>query len=119
MKKLFLAFALLASVALVGCEESVENGDNTEVTYTLTITPATASVGDTVTMTVSGDDADDYSWQACYSSTTDSTNNGCWSYNDSSSWTYTVSLGAGEYKIYASSKSGDHTTSKATFTVTE
>lgn len=115
MKKLFLAFALAASVAFVGCEKNEEN----QATYTLTVSPATAEVGDDVEFTVEGENAADYQWQACYNSTTDNDNNGCWSFNESVTWTYTVALAVGEYTVYASSKTGDLHTEKFTFTVTE
>lgn len=120
MKKLLLAFALLATVAFVGCDKSDDNEmESSTSSYTLSISPSTAKIGDTVTLTVTGDDVDDYSWQACYSSTSNSANSGCWAPNTSSTWTYTVALDAGEYEIYATSMSGDHSTNKSTFTVTQ
>ncbi len=115
MKKLLLAFTLAASVAFVGCDEKEEN----QPTYTLTITPASAKIGEDVVFTVEGENAADNQWQACYSLTSDNGDGTCWGFNDSNMWTYTVALEVGEYTIYASSKQGDLHTDKFTFTVTE
>ncbi len=63
MKKFLLLFAL-SSIIYVSCDSDDDDDDTYTVTseYVLNVTPTTVTIGDDLTLSVSGSDADDMLW---------------------------------------------------------
>ncbi len=123
MKKLFMmCFVALSAFALVSCDSD----DNTEVPadeydYTLTITPSTAAIGTTITMTIVGDNVGDFMWTSCFNRIDDGTGNCIVPGFVNGVATYEVSsdlMSAGTYKFYAETQGSDESYKTNYFEVT-
>ncbi len=114
MKKLFLLSLAISALFFTSCES--QDDDSTTDGYTLTITPLTAAVGDSITFTVTGDGASDLSWNACFSGPISS----CLATPITGGKLVYVTAGfsAGEYTFYATSENDDET-NKVVVTLTE
>ncbi len=114
MKKILLFSLALSAMLFTSCEKEDDNGGSSSEGYTLTITPTTVAIGETVTLAITGDGAEDLSWYACFEGPVSS----CLSTPiTGGELEYTVTLSAGEYTFHATS--GDHETNNAQLTIVE
>ncbi len=117
MKKILLSIFAISALLFTSCEKSDDNGTDS---YVLKITPSTVAIGEDITLTVTGDDAEDMDWSACFNRVDDGTGSCLMPNFVDGTMTQTISeslFSAGEYKFYATS--GDIKTGYTTITVTE
>ncbi len=118
MKKILLFCFAISAILFTACqkEESTESGSESTDGYTLTITPSTVTIGEDMTLTVTGDGAEDLEWLACFEGPISN----CLMYPiTGGELVYNVSsaLSAGEYTFHAAS--GDLETNSVTVTIVE
>ncbi|MFI3332339.1 MAG: hypothetical protein SNI51_02745 [Rikenellaceae bacterium] len=118
MKKLLLLCFAISAILFTSCEK--EESTSTVDGYTLKITPSTATIGDDITLTISGDGAEDMIWVACFNRVDDGSGS-CIAIPSTNGVivvsTSALMFSAGEYKFYATSD--DEETNYASVTFTE
>lgn len=114
----------LSALLFTACDKEESGADASTPTYTLSISPETFAVGETFTITITGDNVNDYSdWSACYNPVGKSGNCLMPNFKDGSMEAVITQdladvYGVGEYEFYAHSDIGDVKTDTITVTLT-
>ncbi|MFI3323386.1 MAG: hypothetical protein SNI45_05925 [Rikenellaceae bacterium] len=118
MKKILLSIFAISALLFTSCEDSSDDNG-----YVLKITPSTVAIGEQITLTVTGDGAEDMNWTSCFNRTDDGTGSCLVPNFVDGSMDYTISeslFSAGEYKFYATyAEDSSIVTGYTTITVTE
>ncbi|MFI3280471.1 MAG: hypothetical protein R3Y44_00710 [Rikenellaceae bacterium] len=103
MKKFLLLFAITA-ISYIGCSSDDDDDDDytTTTDYVLTVTPESVTVGDDLTLKISGDGANELFWVSYVENVDDgSGTNKIPYFEDGEAVFSTENLPAGDYKFYS------------------
>ncbi len=114
MKKILLFCFAISALSFTACQ-SEDTAD-----YTLSISPSEVTIGEDITLTITGDNVGDMSWTSCYTYTTTGAGS-CLTPNfvNGVATISTTGWDAGEYEFYAECTDAGVKTNYASVTFNE
>ncbi len=116
MKKILLFCFAIAALSFTSCDKESEDTAG----YTFSISPSEVTIGESITLTITGDNVGDMSWTSCYTNSTTGAGSCLMpGFVNGVATISTTGWDAGEYQFYAECTDADVKTNYAYVTFNE